>query len=117
MVDPLFTTVISSESSAQARLKPTAGLHELTLVVMRLVDPQEAPSLSVVAAAVPTVVRDGEPLFHSHSARIPSFRAISTDEELELDASYEAAAPQPFDESKLNPLRDVFTAVADPSAA
>ena len=102
-VDPLFATVISSESSAQARLKPTAGLHVLTDVVMRLVEPHEAPSLSVVATAFPTDVSDGEPLFHSHSARIPSFRAMSTDEEPELDASYEAAAPQPLEESKLNP--------------
>ena len=117
-VDPLFEIVIPSASSAQARLKLITGLQVVTLViVIRLVDPQEAPSLSVVAAAAPTVVRDGEPLFHSHSARIPSLRAISTDEELELDASYDAAAPQPFDESKLNPLRDVFTAVAEPSAA
>ena len=57
------------------------------MVVIRLVDPQDAPSLSFVAAAEPTLVKEGAPLFHSHSARIPSLRTNSTAEEFEPDAS------------------------------
>ena len=118
-VEPLFVIVIARASLSQSSSKPTVGSHVSTdvMVVIRLVDPHDAPSLSFVEIAEPTLVNVGEPPFQSHSARIPSLRTSSTAEAVEPVASYEAAAPQPFDESKLNPLNDVLSAVAEPSSA
>ena len=118
-VEPLFVTVIARASPSQSSSKPTVGSQVSTdvMVVIRLVDPHDAPSLSFVEIAEPTLVKVGEPPFQSHSARIPSLRTSSTAEGVEPVASYEAAAPQPFEESKVNPLSDVLSAVAEPSAA